>query len=235
MEILDTKRRETYGSTLAVSISVGITLVYILGAFLNSWTTVAWVFVGLVVLQFLGLILIPKSPQWLISIGQVDEAEKSLKSFRGSNIDVVPELKFMKSASKNNCDCVMCQEKNEAETSLKNLLKQFFQPESYKPLSLLISLFIFQHLSGSKAVVFYAVDIFDRILKTDGNSTSTSIANIVNGTSITEIEGTYSTSNLAAISVGALKIVGSVLAVLFLKKNLSKRLQVHMYDFYCHD
>ena len=81
-EVLDTKYRQTLGSILALSASIGITLVYILGAILPSWFEVAWVFVALVIIQCICLIFIPKSPQWLISQGDQDEAEKSLKAYR---------------------------------------------------------------------------------------------------------------------------------------------------------
>ena len=63
-------------------------------------------------------------------------------------------------------------------------------------------MFILQQLSGPFAVVSYAVTIFKRILHGD------------------------SAPKLASISVGAIRIVGSVLAVVLLKKKFSKRLQV---------
>ena len=100
MEVLDTKRREVFGSTLAVSINIGITLVYALGALTNSWIAVAWIFAGLVILQCLGLIFIPKSPQWLICKGRTEEAKQSLKMLRGPNVDMEKETDVLQNAAK---------------------------------------------------------------------------------------------------------------------------------------
>ena len=194
MEVLDTKRREVFGSTLAVSINIGITLVYALGALTNSWIAVAWIFTGLVILQCLGLIFIPKSPQWLICKGRTEEAKQSLKMLRGPNVDIAKEIELLKNAAKLN-------EEGQNNAS-KNSWREFLEPEVYKPLSLLILVFTLCHLSGPFAVVSYAVTIFKRILHGD------------------------SAPKLAAISVGAIRIVGSILAVVLLKKKFSKRLQV---------
>ena len=62
-----------------------------------------------------------------------------------------------------------------------------------------------QQPSGPHAVVAYAVNIFSGII-VDKRAAS-----------------------FTAISVGAIKIVGSVLAIGFLKKKVSKRLQVLIY------
>ena len=60
----------------------------------------------------------------------------------------------------------------------------------------------YQQLSGPQAVVAYAVNIFSGIIVDK------------------------SAASFTAISVGAIKILGSVIAIVFLKKKLSKRLQV---------
>ena len=67
-EVLDTKRRDTLGSSLAMSIGIGITLVYVLGAVFH-WIIVAWIFIGLIVIQCIGLHFVPQSPQWLMGQG----------------------------------------------------------------------------------------------------------------------------------------------------------------------
>ena len=206
MEVLDTKRREVFGSTLALSINIGITLVYALGALTNSWVAVAWIFAGLVILQCLGLIFIPKSPQWLICNGRTDEAKQSLKMLRGPNADIAKEIELLKNAAKLNEEINLSEAHNNAST---NSWREFLEPEVYKPLSLLVLVFILQQLSGPFAVVSYAVTIFKRILHGD------------------------SAPKLASISVGAIRIVGSVLAVVLLKKKFSKRLQVYFFTYIC--
>ena len=74
-EVLDTERRETLGSSLAIAISVGITLIYALGALLH-WIIVAWIFIGFIVIQCIGLHFVPESPHWLMSQGFEEEAQQ---------------------------------------------------------------------------------------------------------------------------------------------------------------
>ena len=69
-------------------------------------------------------------------------------------------------------------------------------------LSLPINDLPYQQLSGPQAVVAYAVNIFSGII-------------------VDKMAASFT-----AISVGAIKILGSVIAIVFLKKKLSKRLQV---------
>ena len=69
-EVLNTKQRETLGSSLAISIGMGITLVYVLGAVFH-WIIVSWIFIGLIVIQCIGLHFVPQSPQWLMTQGYV--------------------------------------------------------------------------------------------------------------------------------------------------------------------
>ena len=197
MEILDMQGRETFGSTLAVSVNVGIALVYALEALLQSWVSVAGVFLGLVILQCFGLLFIPKSPQWLICQGREVEAEQSLRKLRGFDPNmntanelgtlksprIGEELRLLRAAS-------FCQDK--AEESGFKLWREFMKPESYKPLSLLMVLFILQQLTGAFAVISYAVDILNRIIPDK------------------------STSNFASITIGCIRMIGSILAVIFL-------------------
>ena len=141
--------------------------------------------------------------------------EKSVQLVRGSsfqndllqnpyfkpttNTEIIDELKLLRNASEVDCECFICQDK---KWQIIKIWKELQQPRSYKPLWLLIFLFTLQQLSGPHAVVAYAVNIFSGII-VDKRAAS-----------------------FTAILVGAIKILGSVIAIVFLKKKLSKRLQV---------
>ena len=68
------------GSTLAISISVGISLTYVIGA-LFHWVIVAWIFIGIATLMCVGLYFIPESPYWLVQQDYMDEARDTIKVY----------------------------------------------------------------------------------------------------------------------------------------------------------
>lgn len=201
IEVLDTHRRESLGGILAICTSVGITLVYVLGAILH-WMTVSWIFVGLIVFQCIWLyFLTPESPQWLMTQGLEKEAENALKKLQNQNVQ--QELLNLKSALKKNEDS--------KEVPFCSLFQEFCKPEAYKPLIFLIGLWIFQQFSGNYAVVFYAVDIFEGI-EHDKMDEMESMMKAMKE------------SYIAAITVGSIRIVGSILGAIFLQRKLSRRL-----------
>ena len=134
----------------------------------------------------------------------------SLELFPSPQYQIIDELKLLRNASEVDCECFICQDK---KWQIIKIWKEMQQPRSYKPLWLLIFLFTLQQLSGPHAVVAYAVNIFSGII-VDKRAAS-----------------------FTAISVGAIKILGSVLAIGFLKKKVSKRLQVLIYvvAIICHN
>lgn len=73
------------------------------------------------------------------------------------------------------CDRINSQEKNHS-------FKIYAQPKVYKPLILLICLFIFQQLSGVYAVIFYAVNLFQEIGGQFGNGINEYEAMLLLGT-----------------------------------------------------
>ena len=197
IEILDAHRRESLGSILAICTSVGITLVYALGTVLH-WISVSWIFVAIIVFQNIWLYcFVPESPQWLMTQGFENEAQFALKKLQ--NQDVQQEILNLKTALKTIDD---------PETAK---FQEFLKPEAYKPLLFLIGLWIFQQFSGNYAVVFYAVDIFEGI-EHDKMDEMESMMKAMKE------------SYIAAITVGCIRIVGSVLGAIFLQRKISRRL-----------
>ena len=76
--------------SFALMLSLGITLVYILGKFLN-WRWVAVAPIVLIMLFATGMLLVPESPIWLLGHRGGEETRGALGWLRGGG-DVTEEL-----------------------------------------------------------------------------------------------------------------------------------------------
>lgn len=54
------------------------------------------------------------------------------------------------------------------DTNLNHWLTLLGQPRVYKPSFVLITLFFFQQISGPYVIIFYAIDLFIKIGRSDG-------------------------------------------------------------------
>lgn len=173
VEVADTDRRGLFGASGALSVSVGITLVYCLGA-LCHWQVVCVICAMFPIATFIAMIFLPETPPWLILNGKKEEAEKVLKWLRGEVYDISKEIESMSASSGG----------SSKSSSIAETLATFQYPAAYKPFLILLFVFIFQQLSGSYAVIFYAVNVFSDI----GVSTNPYIPTIITG--IIRIAGT---------------------------------------------
>ena len=81
--------------------------------------------------------------------GRLDEAAAALHWLRGAGYDVAPELEALAGKGAKG-----------GSSSMGDTLRAFRYPGAYKPFAVLIFVFIFQQLSGSYAIIFYAVTLF---------------------------------------------------------------------------
>ena len=100
------------------------------------------------------MIFLPETPPWLVLHGREEEAEKVLKWLRGQNFDISRELEALTAVQGG---------AGAQAVSFTQTLAAFRYPGAYKPFIILLLVFIFQQLSGSYAVIFYAVTLFKNI------------------------------------------------------------------------
>jgi Sugar (and other) transporter. len=72
-------------ATKFVSHSLGILLVYILGAVVQ-WNTASGVIAALPMLSIAAFVQLPESPVWLVKRNRIQEAEKALRWLRGGGV-----------------------------------------------------------------------------------------------------------------------------------------------------
>lgn len=118
----------------------------------TNWRLISGIACGICITATILLSFIPESPNWLASKGRIDEAEKSLRLFKGlprvgsfTNPELTDEITFLKHQSRTR--------KEHRET----LVEKLARPEVYKPLGIMIGFFAFQQFCGIFIVIVYAV------------------------------------------------------------------------------
>lgn len=188
-EIAEVRVRGTLGVNMDVMFNVGILYIYIIGA-LDSYL---WLSISACVIPTIFSITffwMPESPMFLVSKGEIDKAEASLRWLRGTgkikSPDIERELSQMQKFVKNslveeskvteNTSCRVCNDCI-ADLSIKS--------PTAKAVGIIFGLMIFQQLSGVDAVIYYTVYIFNDA----GSSLSSSVCTIIVG--ILQLISTY--------------------------------------------
>uniref|UniRef100_A0A1B6LRS5 Major facilitator superfamily (MFS) profile domain-containing protein n=1 Tax=Graphocephala atropunctata TaxID=36148 RepID=A0A1B6LRS5_9HEMI len=144
--------------------SLGMVIIYALGAFLH-WRTVAWLSIAYCVGPVLFMSLwSPESPIWLISKGRTQDALKSLTylSRRDKKAGVAEQM-LAELLKEHNAKKGQTGQTVQQGSSVARLLKALIRPNGYKPFLLLIFIYFFQQFSGIYITIFYAVSFFEDV------------------------------------------------------------------------
>ena len=212
VEMADAKRRGMMGGSGALSVSAGITLVYTLGACMN-WRWVCLACAIHVFIIIIAMIFMPETPNWLIENSRRDEAVKALIWLRGPDHNIDEEIGDLSSKLLKSGD----QGSNQG-----NLLRQLIKPSCFKPLILLVFLFILMQSTGTFAVIFYAVNVFQVSFFFFSHFHHP----IHHFFETFQDAGVTENSYIAAIFVGFLRLVGALGGTLLLKKVPRKMLLI---------
>uniref|UniRef100_A0A1B0G0Q1 Major facilitator superfamily (MFS) profile domain-containing protein n=1 Tax=Glossina morsitans morsitans TaxID=37546 RepID=A0A1B0G0Q1_GLOMM len=140
----------------SISVSLGITAIYVLGYFIRTdWRLIGWICTGFQVFALLSVLPMPESPNWLLSKGRLQDARKSLNYFRGLDKKATithPEVLAEFNVLQKNIQLAEGQK-------MPSFWKSLRLPEVYKPLLILIGMFTFQQLTGIFVIIVYAVQI----------------------------------------------------------------------------
>ncbi len=128
-------------------ITIGILLAYIVSYAYSGegeWRDMFGFAFLPIVIQFIGLFLIPETPSWLLSHNKKEAAEKILHRIRVAH----PNLHLAEV------------EKAEDAPSKKNW-KELFAPAVRQPFLIGIGIAVFQSITGINTVIYYAPQIFE--------------------------------------------------------------------------
>ena len=153
-EISDPELRGSLNSLAPMLAAFGTLVVYATGAIM-SWRLVAWINT---ILGILPAILVQfcakESPIWLIRRGKEGEALKSLKYLYKNHPRCEEEDEFMYVIKYNK---LKIEQENKKNMVQKSSFSEFKKPTGYKPMLILMLLFLIQQCSGIYITMIYAV------------------------------------------------------------------------------
>ncbi|OTF73799.1 Facilitated trehalose transporter Tret1-like protein [Euroglyphus maynei] len=146
VEISTIDIRGLIGACFQLFVTIGILLVYVIGAFI-TWRPLAAVSMVPTIIMMICMFFMPESPSWLMSKGKLSEATQSLLRLRGHNSDTELEMRMLQQA-----------EIDKQGEGFK--FSSYSRRPHLMPFILALLLMLFQQFSGINAVMFYATSIF---------------------------------------------------------------------------
>lgn len=135
----------------SVFLSFGVLFQYTMGAFL-SWKVLSAISCLVPVIALLGMLILPETPNYLVTNQQPQKAVKSLAKLRGSSYNLQREVDQLQAfANKTN---------SQKEMTSKEIIKALLAPSCLKPFGILVIYFMMYQFSGVNTITFYAVEIF---------------------------------------------------------------------------
>lgn len=163
-EIAEVNVRGILSSFFILLVNAGILFSYIIGSIV-SYTWLNIICTTIPIVFFITFIWMPETPIYLVSKSRKEEAERSLKFFRGQNFPIAKELGEIEK---------IVRETEEDKGSLKDI---FVSPVTRKAFIICIGLMMCQQFSGVVAIVFFTVQIFNDA----GSSLSPNLSTIMVG------------------------------------------------------
>ncbi|XP_030376181.1 facilitated trehalose transporter Tret1-2 homolog isoform X2 [Scaptodrosophila lebanonensis] len=162
-EIAETSIRGTLGTLFQLLLTFGILLVYLIGSVV-SWKTLSVLCLFVPIALFIGMLILPETPVYLLKKGRRADAALSLKWLWGRFCDSRSAIQVIQ----NDLD--------QAGTDA-SFLDLFSNRAARNGLIISMLLMFFQQFSGINAVIFYTVPIF----KSAGSTLNPSICSIIVG------------------------------------------------------
>lgn len=159
-ETCDPKYRGILLGGISFAVSLGILIVHLCGTFLH-WQQTATICSFFPLLCFVIIVLVPESPSWLLSKGDVEKAKEAFIWLRGNGPEAADELQ----------DLVDKQARVKMEAnanSWKNVHEQVTKMSFLRPLLVILVFFFVMQFSGVNIVIFYSVAIMKESLGNGG-------------------------------------------------------------------
>ncbi|KAI4301847.1 hypothetical protein L6164_035087 [Bauhinia variegata] len=146
-EITPKNLRGGFTTVHQLMICCGVSLTYLIGAFLN-WRVLAIIGTIPCLVQLLGLFFVPESPRWLAKIGHMENCESVVQRLRGEKSDISQEVAEIRDYT----------EILKRQTGAG--IFELFQWKYFPSLLVGVGLMILQQFGGVNGIAFYASSIF---------------------------------------------------------------------------
>ncbi|CAG9808596.1 unnamed protein product [Chironomus riparius] len=180
----------------SIAVSFGIILTYFLNIFF-SWRTMSFIFAFIALITIVIVMQIPESPCWFVSLSRERSNSKALASiewiYRRRHLSTFYYHQLINSEKlrEANFQVATAADVGKRKSLVAKLVKVLKQPQVYKPLIILLFIFLFQQASGSYILIFYTINIFRNL--------SSNFTERIN-------------ENMALMLLGGLRLVVSVIA-----------------------
>lgn len=145
--------RGIFLAAISLAIAFGIFVSHLIGTWVH-WQWTAIICCIFPIISVILLSLIPESPTWLISKGQIEDGVKAFNWLRGYDEEARSELKAIIDKRKT-ADL-------EPTPTLREKIESLKSPELIKPLFIMIVFFVTCQFSGVNAVAFYSIEIIEK-------------------------------------------------------------------------
>lgn len=166
-EMTDPKNRGMFLTSVSLALTVGVLLCHTLGSFV-SWQLCALICSFTSFTSLLLIIYTPESPAWLISKGRFDEARDVFFWLRGHSEDEETELEKMITAQKMTRKSSVAGQEIPFAIKIKRASRYFCvtcrKPEFYKPITIMVFLYIMFQFAGINVISSYATDIIEQVV-----------------------------------------------------------------------
>ncbi|XP_026739626.1 facilitated trehalose transporter Tret1-like isoform X2 [Trichoplusia ni] len=151
-EVSQPHLRGMLGALASVGVSTGVLIQYVIGS-VTSWNILAGISATVPILSFLGMLLLPETPNYLLQQDKRERAESSLAKLRGSTCNLEDEINKM----------IAFKEKNHVEPlhGPREIIKALLSPSTLKPFTILAIYFFVYQWCGVNTITFYAVEVFE--------------------------------------------------------------------------
>ncbi|XP_075987362.1 facilitated trehalose transporter Tret1-like [Anticarsia gemmatalis] len=172
-EMTDPKNRGAFLTGVSLSLTIGVLFCHSLGSFF-SWEQSALICSFITFTSCLLIIYNPESPSWLIAKGRTEEAREVFLWLRGDDEQQVDELEKMIAAQKMARKSSVIDEDLSFGARISRFFRFFGQtikkPEFYKPITIMVFLYVMFQFAGINVISSYATDIIRQVVGPEANA-----------------------------------------------------------------